>query len=272
MMYANRAAIAVKVNGRVLREYKDTVLIPFGSEYSILIKNLNTKRGVFHVFLDGDDVVPNGLVLNAGQEVDLERWIKNGNLSEGNRFKFIERTGDIEEHRGIKMEDGLIRVEYQFEKELPKPVYRTPHYGLNTGNYWDHNNVLRSYNGISADASAQIPKGMSVSSMNATMNCVASSAVGDMVVGSAQATFTNDVGITVPGSKSEQKFKTVSSFPMETEKHNMILKLLGETPENKPVVAPVTVKAKPRCVTCGTTNKATAHFCSKCGTALEIFA
>ena len=39
MMYLQKLAVAVKVNGKVLREVGDTVYIPFGSEYSILIKN-----------------------------------------------------------------------------------------------------------------------------------------------------------------------------------------------------------------------------------------
>jgi rRNA maturation endonuclease Nob1 len=59
---------------------------------------------------------------------------------------------------------------------------------------------------------------------------------------------------------------------METEKHTIVLKLLGETPDNKPVSKPVTVKAKPKCTTCGKMNKAHAKFCVECGTALEIFA
>ena len=101
---------------------------------------------------------------------------------------------------------------------------------------------------------------------------VGSAAVSDTSVQSFNATAQNDVGITVPGSKSEQKFSTVSSFALESEKHSMIIKLLGETEDNKPVVAPVTVKHKPKCVTCGKQNKATAKFCSSCGTALEIFA
>ena len=47
MMYESKLAAAIKVNGKVLREFnKDTVYIPFGSEYSILLKNLNTKRAI----------------------------------------------------------------------------------------------------------------------------------------------------------------------------------------------------------------------------------
>jgi hypothetical protein len=84
--------------------------------------------------------------------------------------------------------------------------------------------------------------------------------------------FMNEVGITVPGSKSEQKFTEVTMGALEAEKHTIVLKLLGETADNKPVAKPVTVKAKPKCVTCGHNNKATAQFCNKCGTALTIYA
>ncbi len=59
---------------------------------------------------------------------------------------------------------------------------------------------------------------------------------------------------------------------LDPEKHTIVLKIRGETPDNKPVTEAVTVKKKPKCVTCGKQNKANAKFCSECGTALEIFA
>jgi len=86
---------------------------------------------------------------------------------------------------------------------------------------------------------------------------------------SAEITPVNDAGITVPGSISDQEFNTVAAFPMEAEKHVIVLKLLGQTESNK-VVEPVTVKAKPKCTSCGRTNKATAKFCTNCGTSLTI--
>ena len=102
-MFNQKLVASIKSKGKILREFKDTVYVKFGSEYSILLKNLNSVRVIANVYIDGENAVPGGLVLNAGQTVDLERWIKNGNLTEGNRFKFIERTGDIEDHRGIKI-------------------------------------------------------------------------------------------------------------------------------------------------------------------------
>jgi uncharacterized OB-fold protein len=59
---------------------------------------------------------------------------------------------------------------------------------------------------------------------------------------------------------------------LESEKHTIVLKLLGETADNKPVEKPVTVKKKTKCETCGKVNKAIAKFCTECGTSLEIFA
>ena len=266
-MYGNKIAAAIKVSGKVLREFKDTVYIPFGSEYSILVKNLETKRACVNIYLDGDCVTGGGLVLNAGQEIDLERFIKNGNLSEGNRFKFIERTDGVEQHRGIKLEDGLIRIEHQFEYVrpiqhiAPYPFYAYPN-GQFTGNVQGslQGSPLRGLD-VSYSATSISGSVISASATSATSATVTSNSI-----------HLNDAGITVPGSKSEQKFQTAYMGTMEAEKFSMVIKLLGETADNKPVLVPVTVKAKPKCITCNHQNKATAKFCNKCGTALEIFA
>jgi rRNA maturation endonuclease Nob1 len=82
----------------------------------------------------------------------------------------------------------------------------------------------------------------------------------------------NDVGITVPGSKSTQSFQTTTVGALDPTVHNIVLHIVGDLGHNKPVQNPVTVKHKPKCVTCGKQNKAHAKFCTECGTALEIFA
>lgn len=264
-MYNSKLVASLKANGKILREFKDTVYIPFGSEYSILLKNLNTVRAIVNVYIDGDNVVPGGLVLNAGQEVDLERSIKNGNMSEGNKFKFIERTGAVEKHRGVKLEDGLVRIEYQFEKVYQRQDGIQWNKTQIGGPIYASGTILRS-TGINH----QVYDSQTIScSVNSGSAPTATNHADHIVTTSASI---NDVGITVPGSKSEQKFTTASWFATETEKHTIVLKLLGETPDNKEVRQPVTIKHKPKCVTCGKQNKATAKFCTECGTALEIFA
>jgi len=248
MMYNQKLVASIKANRKILREFKDTVYIPFASEYSILLKNLNTQRAVVHVFIDGEDQTPSGLVLNAGQEIDLERSIKNGNLTEGNKFKFIERTCAVEQHRGIKLEDGIVRVEYQFER--PPVIF-------NSLPSWQVGGMLRG----TAGGSTAVPTSATYSSTNISLNSM-----------NVSAQSYNDAGITVAGSKSTQSFGTTYVGALESEKHTIVLKLLGETPDNKVIEKPVTVKHKPKCTTCGKQNKAHAKFCSECGTALEIFA
>jgi hypothetical protein len=303
MMYQSKLVASLKANGKILREFKDTVYIPFGSEYSFLLKNLHTQRAVVNIFIDGDNIVEGGLVINAGQEVNLERYIKNGNLTEGNRFKFIERTQAIEDGpRGVKLEDGLVRIEFQYEKppmrvsELPRSIFNhidfsnisgnmgsseypgvTDKYSKSINNSW----IQASGTSYSTNVNGAM-RGVDFSQNGAAMQASAAAAIDKVAPQAAElhdgmATMDwmdlhNEVGITVPGSKSTQKFQTVTMGQMESEKHSMVIKLLGETPDNKPVLKPVTVERKPECVTCGKKNKATAKFCTECGTALEIFA
>lgn len=273
-MYNSKLVASIKANGKVLREFKDTVYIPFGSEYSILLKNLNTVKALINVYIDGDNIVPGGLVLNAGQEIDLQRAIRNGNMNEGNKFKFIERTGKIEDHRGIKLEDGLIRVEFQFEK-----VYKRQDGFQWNNNAWQPSTMDSYYGGVMRSATTSAPSYMEGTAACSDMSYATTSmAVGSTIsassasVQSFNAAPQTETGITVAGSKSDQKFVTASWFATESEKHNIILKLLGETEDNKAIREPITVKAKSKCTTCGKQNKATAKFCSECGTALVIYA
>jgi hypothetical protein len=244
MMYNNKLAVAIKHNGKVLREVGDSVYIPFGSEYSIFIKNLNSVRVRVKIEVDGADVGEQ-FIVNANSEMDLERFVTN--LRQGNRFKFIERSGDIEEHRGIGVEDGLIRVEFEFEQDWKDLWNNRPRYmpTVRDGSWWSGpNSGDQLYGGSFTTCSTR---------------SLSSSVVPQ-----------NDAGITVPGSISDQKFTTTSDILSDGVKHVMVLRLLGQTADNRQVIQPVTVKSKPKCVTCGRTNKSNAKFCSNCGTSLVL--
>lgn len=270
-MYQDKVAVALKVNGKVLREFGDTVYIPFGSEYSLFIKNLNTVRCLVSIEIDGQDVGDgSAFVVPANGSINIERFIKNANLSSGQRFKFIERTSKIEEHRGVGVEDGLIRVEFEFEKPQPTggifyipPVKEIHHYHHD---YWPYR-TFGSTSGISGslgDTRSADLMNVSYSSASAISKGVAQPEVEVKTSG-----MINDAGITVGGSVSSQQFTKVDDFPTDGVKHVMVMKLLGEVGQNK-VQEPITVKTKQKCPTCGHMNKATAKFCSECGTGLVV--
>lgn len=248
-MFNQKFVACVKSNGKILREHGEKVFLPLSCEYSILLKNLNVVRALVNVYIDGANATPGGLVVMPGQEVDLERWIKDGNLLSGNRFKFIERTAAIEEYRGIKTEDGIVRVEFSFERivEIPKSWHSTPFYS---------NPVFRS-------ANTQSWVGSCSSSVTGSSNSRPLSAE----VNTVSATYC--AGITVPGSESNQKFQTAAWFMTEDAVHSIVFQLVGGS-ETVKVESPVTVKTKIKCPTCGKKNKTTQKFCSDCGTAVHI--
>lgn len=291
-MYQEKLVCAVKHNGRVLREQGDTVLIPFGSEYTLHFKNLNSVRALVRVSVDGTDATKGtSLIVPPNGTVELERFLEAGQMDKGHKFKFIERTAKIEDGpRGIKAEDGLIRVEFEFERVATKieDVYIRRNYineYWNNRPYWNGpfysgnlmgsttSDVTYSSNASMSNTSSEI-KTSAFRSMakSATLSSTAGDSVTAQNASFQNASFVNqvsDVGITVPGSVSEQKFEVGAWFPTDGQKHVLILKLLGQVGEQK-VEKPVTVKTKQECPTCGTQNKHGTKFCRECGTGLTV--
>lgn len=252
-MYSNKMALATKVDGKVLRENAEHVSLPFGSEYSILVKNLSTVRALIKITIDDMSISDdNEIIVDPNSSVDLERFIRNGNMLSGNKFKFIERTEKISNHRSNKIDDGLVRVEYRFEKiDYFNPrtfrQLRTKSIGDNV----DSTNVMYCNN-----VSGNISGGVSDVSYSS------------YVIPQAQASL-NDVGITVEGNISNQQFTIGKYFSTEAETHVMMLRLVGEVQGQK-IKAPILTTTKPRCKTCDHLNKASSKFCTECGTSLII--
>lgn len=294
MVYQNKLVACVKVDGKILREEKDFVSLPFGSEYSILVKNLNSVRAQVRVSIDGDDAT-GWIIIGSHDKVEFERFVK-GNLDQGNRFKFIERTKAIEDHRGIEAEDGLIRIEYAFEKKQPvvtetvhhhyDQYHWSPYYwpkrrwsdgcwgtttwqgqtrSLGTITNTNTTNSFRATYPSTSGAIGQAQMAIGQAQMGA-INCSATMDMSDSLVKCAAGPV-NDIGITVPGSISNQKFVTASGF--ETEQSDvLVLRLRGFINEKKVEVA-VTVDKKV-CPSCGKKEKNTSQFCPSCGTSLNV--
>lgn len=282
MMYKNDFVAVVKANGKILREDKNTVLVPFGSEYSILMKNLFGRKAVVSIWIDGEEVTKSGqLIINPNSEIELERFIEN--LNKGNKFKFIQKTEKIQQHRGDKIDDGIVRIEFQFEKEKPAIMYQpwTTTIGAPWNDNWNYttcNNTGTNIRDLSQTYSSTIVTDSFESYECDTPSASASS--GDDVIVPQSMNVSHayglrsfapkvEEGITVKGSESTQQFKYGSVGTLEDEKHVITLQLKGYTESGKQVTEALTVQTKKKCSTCGTVNKSIAKFCRECGTFLE---
>lgn len=258
--------MAIKANGKVLREFDDTTYIPFGSEYSILLKNLDPKRKVkVTVHIDGQDALDGtSMIIDPKSELDLKRFIKNGNLSEGNAFKFIEKTEKIEQFRGNRAEDGLITVKYEFQR---LPVISITHWNSYPYKTYYTNDIW--YDSMALGEAESRHKGFvppdvlrgatscSVSDNSANINYLSNVAQ-------------NTAGITAPGSVTQQQFRVAEQFYGDSNILTMTVQLKGGTPEGKKVTKEVAVKKLVRCSMCGSNVRQTAKFCHECGASVQI--
>ena len=250
MMYSNQFVASVKCGGRIMREQGETVLLPFGAEYSLLLKNLSTTRAQVGITIDGDDVLSGSrLCVNSNEDYELTRFIIDGNLKKGPRFKFIEKTSKISDVRGDCIDDGIIRVTYAFEVRR-NPILR-----------FDPTHDSHFYGDSNVRGGGDLSK--SIYSSNVSGQSVTSEASSSVTLDSL-----SDVGITTKGSESVQQFQRVHMGPVGQESV-IVLYLRGVNESGVEISQPVTVKTKMKCDMCGTINKSGGKFCSECGTNLN---
>ncbi len=250
MVYSKKFVAVIKCNGQILREIsqENNVTLPFGSEYSILLKNLDHRRATAEVSIDGVDVL-NGksLVIDPDNNTELKGVMVNNAVK--NAFKFIQKTKKIQDHRGDKIDDGFIRIKFGFEKILKAPTTWTyNYYPPLYFNTQEHNlNEGPTCNGISESLSRSV--GCSSCEMPHIEEI--------------------DEGITVPGSELKQDFN--STFVGTIEDHGtIIIRLKGTNKKDEPVKMPLFVSTKKECPTCGTKSRYGVKFCSECGTNIQI--
>ena len=250
MVYNNNLIAVVKSKGKVLREFQGNVVrLPFGTDYSIYIKNKDSMRkAVVRVKVDGKDVLDNNsLIVDPGNATELKGFMKDSIVN--NKFRFIEKTDEISKHRGNFVEDGLIELEYQFEEftqwRWAQPITWVYH------TTWQQPPV---YPGFS---SSDIKYGHNFYSNTEDIQ--------------ATSSLVNDSGITVPGAKTKQVFNTGIVGTLENIKYNIIINLKGEVITDKKTLVkrPITVKTKLRCPTCGRRWSSSLKYCGNCSTYLH---
>jgi len=284
MVYRNQFVAVVTCRGKILRESRqgqeDVIRIPFGEEYGIRLKNLSNLRAVVDVSVDGVDALNTSrIVLGANKTHDLEGFMEGNTVK--NRFKFIKKTEQIADYRGDKIEDGIIQIKYQFEKE---PNYIPP---ITWDNLWDKyphnkhwNEVLyrdetKSYGGPRGQSLVGTDRHKicdSVLRSSPTMNCFHNPSLverydDNLSERNLDSPQSNE-GITVKGSSTNVNYSTTYLRELYPDISTIVFKLIGETGEKK-VKVPVMVKTKLTCPTCGIKNTSRNKYCSNCGTCLE---
>lgn len=246
-MYKAHLVTAVKVNGETMREFKSEgssdIFLPFGADYSLYLKNMDTRRAIVSIEIDGEDVLDGSqVIVNGNSSLDIEGFL-NGSSVE-NKFRFIEKSDKIREHKGEGPEDGLIRIEFQYEKPYERPFggFLRRVDTQNTKGLPNPGDI--TYSGISG-SSAKFST-QSINSMSPM----------------------NDEGITVAGAQTNQQFTQATVRALDSEKHVMVFRLRGETADNMTVIRPILSRKKVECSSCGTKGRSGAKFCSECSTAL----
>jgi hypothetical protein len=282
MVYCAQMVAVLKVNGKVMREVRqngtDTIFLPFGSEYEIHFSNMSPYRAAVKVEVDGQDALAGRqLVLDANSESSLKGIMGPDGRVAKNRFKIIKMTDRIEEHRGAGARDGLIRIEYQFEKPytpppLP-PVYPSEWDVWPTKGRRFTKGILRSGPSGQSMNSGE-PEIRTSGFLYQSQNC---SMGGDIGCADTQSFSFNknadsyqnsDKGITVAGSIVNQNFGTTYLRDLFPEKHVVVFELRGKTSDNEEIRTARTTKTKVNCNTCGRHNKSGAKYCTECGTCL----
>jgi len=277
MTYKDQFVAEVKSNGKILRVKDGFVYLPFGSEYSILLKNLNSKRAAIKISIDGQDVLSqHRLILEPLETTELKGFMRGAVAT--NAFKFIQKTKQIQDYRGDRVDDGLIRIEFAFEKPLPEPIIKevikevhhhhdyhywpAPKFTYYEGPHWIHNsNTYGSAGTVRGMATGQMVNESTITAYNCS--------IGSLGVDAPHDTPLKDEGVTVHGSHVHQQFNYTSIGELE-QAEVIIIQLKGMSSGGTIVEQPVTVDQKIICQTCGNRVKSIHKFCPNCGTSISF--
>ncbi len=277
-MYYEKFIAVVKVNGKVLREQGDVVTLPFGAEYSLFFKNLESRRVGIKISIDSKDVLAgHRIVLEPDSETELKGFMDGETVK--NKFKFIQKTQQISDHRGDNIDDGFIRIEFAYE--TPKPIIRKTIISeeIHRDTFYYHSPFNLSKKGVSQQKYESGEMGSGNSDMLGLDNHVYSSQLSNdqpreksmsrrVVMDSLNNEPLQDEGITVKGSETLQEFNYTTMREMD-EPNTIIIRLKGTSSKGTFIEKPITVDTKLKCETCGNKSKSNVKFCSNCGTCLQ---
>lgn len=263
MMYHNGYVLVIKdSNGKILRETGSSggkkVYLPFGSEYSLVLKNKTNRKAVVSVEIDGTDVLGlNRIVVDAGDDYELQRFMIDGNLSSGRKFRFVERN-----HPGVQdpnsSDIGIVRVRFfevkdnvyitdKYKPQFPH-IPRDPWAPVNPwGNLdspWDHPSTHK-----------RIDIGDGYGSIDINyFSCM-----------DPESSFRSGggPGATIEGGHSSQSFKHVEVGNVSSDYKEIVIQLCSPVDSDNSITVGDTKNIF--CHNCGARNPRSAKYCMSCG-------
>lgn len=242
-MYKNKFLAIIKKDGSPLRETTNQyVHLPFGSEYSIELRNDHPyRRALAKIYIDGTEVVDGGMVVEASKTVNVERFVLGGNLSKGKKFKFVA-LDKVPGADPKNSENGIVKIEFWLED-----MHIVPDIWLDIPKYCKTGSISVG------NTSRQLLFDSVVSSYNSSM-----------YVTEPAIDYTPAAGVTTEGSDSNQVFTTTTFGELDNSTYTVIEIQLRN---NELTIA---TDSKIYCTQCGKKIKPTFSFCPNCGKRVEI--
>ncbi len=126
MVYSNHFVLCILVNGKPQSERKDGIIpIPLGSEYSLRLRNKNSRRSLVKFSIDGEDVSGPGYIIPAHSAIDIHRHFDKDRC-----FKFVSiDSPEAIDHGKNDNSDGskgVIQARFYLEKAHYTPPCKWP--------------------------------------------------------------------------------------------------------------------------------------------------
>lgn len=254
-MHSNKISLAILVDEKPLFEKKGSVYLPYGSNYSLLIKNNNSFDIVAKVSLDMN--FSNDSFIVKAKSKRVIRGFSYEDLFYS--YRFVEETEKINQENKNKIERGCLSVTV-FNNDLPPHEtfpFRMSEIALNSGNKTiidenKLNNINLHYDNIVA-----------------VTNTLSLNSIPNVRTESLKTEYKEEKhlgGMNVFGEPINEKEDTIiKSFLFSDSIGVFHYKLKGRDEEENLIKRPILAKDNVTCTICETKASLNDKYCSHCG-------
>ena len=222
-MYSNKFVVVVIVDGKIQQETQNGICeIPFGSHYTVRLRNKNSKRAICKLSIDNESV--GDFIIPANSHIDIECPT---HVDRKFRFAALDSEAAYDQGKNAHFEQGhhgLIKAEFALEREL----YHTVNF---PANYYPFTPAYPGFFDTKKYPPIRQTYCLSANDPTATYCCnsvVAPKAVYGSINNVSQ-NINTFAGVTVEGDKSNQSFTSVY-FEHDYNWSTLTIKLRGYNP------------------------------------------